>query len=387
MIRRAFTLIELLVVLAVIGVLVGLLLPATRSAREASRRMSCSNNLKQVALACHNYHDTFKQLPMVMGGTFDPSDASGGYVRPGNNARRLSGLVSLLPFYEYAAIWETISNPHDGWSAMGPAPWVRQYEPWQTEASVLRCPSDPGTGLPAHGRTNYAFCLGDATHWMNTGPVRFDDEVRRWVADRKQQIRVSGRGMFIPRRVTSFAAITDGQSLTAMLGEIATDLGDRSTRTGGPWTVGWETIHDHPTFAKEQGWIDPESPRFWHPDQPFPDGIADQRRGYRWADGAALYTGFNTILPPNREIFLAGGDAGIGMLPPSSQHPGGVHVAMADASVRFVSDSIDAGDLTRPTVQWHPGEDLPAEPVASPYGVWGAMGTRAANEDPASSTP
>ncbi|MEM6363912.1 MAG: DUF1559 domain-containing protein, partial [Planctomycetota bacterium] len=130
---RGFTLVELLVVIAIIGVLVGLLLPAVQAAREAARRMSCSNNFKQIGLALHNYHDTFKSMPGQMAGSFgfnsieqtDPTPSS----TLTSNAGRLGWLPPLLPFMEQQALWEQISNPLDRgpadppWPPMGPAPW------------------------------------------------------------------------------------------------------------------------------------------------------------------------------------------------------------------------------------------------------------------------
>ena len=159
---RGFTLVELLVVIAIIGVLVGLLLPAVQAAREAARRMSCSNNFKQIGLAIHNYHSAYKQLPKHMTGTNEsPANA---WWRASNNSnrRRLSMLVPILPFMEQQALWEQISNPNaertDGntgaaigtpvnpWPAMGPTPDRIQYIPWFTEIPTYRCPSDPGIG-------------------------------------------------------------------------------------------------------------------------------------------------------------------------------------------------------------------------------------------------
>ena len=190
--QTGFTLVELLVVIAIIGVLVGLLLPAVQAAREAARRMSCSNNFKQIGLAIHNYHSAFKQLPTHGAGT----DTLGGPAPNGStgattnwwsnygaaNAWRLSALVGLTPFCEQQALWEQISNPSTvnaldpstpytvPWPAMGPVPQNLRYAPWVTEIPTLRCPSDPGVGLPALGRTNYAACLGDSMWWSVRGP-------------------------------------------------------------------------------------------------------------------------------------------------------------------------------------------------------------------------
>ncbi|EMI44234.1 DUF1559 domain-containing protein [Rhodopirellula sp. SWK7] len=385
--RVAFTLVELLVVIAIIGVLVGILLPATRGAKEAARRMSCSNNFKQIGLGLHNYHSAYNQLPMQMGGTYDPNSDWGGTSAPGNNRYRLSFLVGLLPFVESQSLWEQIATGQDdpkrelAFAAMGPAPWTRQFDPWQTEIPTFRCPSDPGLGLPSHGRTNYVACVGDATHWLNTGATRWDPDSSAWVDDRAKQVEASGRGMFVPRAVVQFRDVLDGLANTIMAGEICTDLEDRDTRTSGSLVNLWSMIHDTPRLCGDQ--IDSVRPQFWIPAEvdgaPVSIGSGNQRRGFRWADGAALYTAMNTILPPNEEVCFAGGDSGIGIAPPSSRHQGGTHVLMGDGAIKFITDSIESGDSELGTVFLGGAEERKPGSI-SPYGLWGALGTRASAE-------
>lgn len=387
--RPAFTLVELLVVIAIIGVLVGILLPAVQAAREAARRMSCSNNFKQVGLALHNYHSAYKNLPMHIGGTYHPRENAaynGADRHRATNRFNLSFLVGLTSFMEQQTLWEQISNPYafdvDGqtvvspsWPAMGPGPAEPTYRPWLAQIPTLRCPSDPGTGTPSLGRTNYAACYGDSSDWVETGYTRWDNNAGRWVSDATQAIRARGscRGVFVPRIFTGFKDIQDGLANTIACGEIATDLGDRDVRTSAHLFSGWGPVgvHSNPRICQVDR--DPDRPLFW--DDSFTNIGSDQeRRGYRWADGRPLYSGFNTALPPNNEVCLGANANSGGHAPASSRHPGGVHVLMADGAVRFVSDSIEAGDSTSPVVT-SSRAGLP-----SPYGLWGALGTRASKE-------
>ena len=387
--RRAFTLIELLVVIAIIGVLVGVLLPAVQAARESARRMSCSNNFKQIGVAIHNYHAAYKKLPMHIGGTFHPRDNasySGADRHRATNRYSLGYLVGLTPFLEQQAVWEQISNPYafeiDGetsitpsWPAMGPDPSERTYGPWLHEIPTFRCPSDPGTGLPSLGRTNYAACYGDSSDWVETGYSRWDGNIGRWMSDTLQATRANGscRGVFVPRRFTAFRDIQDGLAYTIACGEIATDLGDRDVRTTPHLFTGWGPVGVHSNPRICQADIDPDRPPFWNPSFAM-IGDAENRRGSNWSDGHPLYSGFNTTLPPNSELCLGADHSSGGHAPASSRHPGGVHVLMSDGAVKFVSDSVEAGDSSAPVVT----SANPGRP--SPYGLWGALGTRASHE-------
>ncbi|TWT95513.1 DUF1559 domain-containing protein [Neorhodopirellula pilleata] len=382
--RRGFTLVELLVVIAIIGVLVGLLLPAVQAAREAARRMSCSNNFKQIGLAIHNYHSAYNQLPTHGTGTnplVGANDTANGpwdYWRSSNkgNRVRLSMLVGITPFIEQQALWEAISNPQatGGYPAMGPTPDILAYSPWATNIPGFRCPSDPGLGLPSLGRTNYAACVGDSIVELEFGPWN----AYRTNQNNQEDARAAHRGFFRPYDDSFFRDCLDGLSNTIAAGEITTDIGDFDKRTvnwrdNGRQNPAVGAIQNNPTAC--EGKILPDRPQFWDPAW-CPDVNVTQGRGYKWADSQPIYTGVTTILPPNRELCGPYNAPGTKLVaPPSSRHQGGAHVLMGDGAVKFITDSIEAGNskaaMIRRTVQ--PGAE-------SPYGLWGALGTRSSRE-------
>ncbi|MCM2370530.1 DUF1559 domain-containing protein [Aporhodopirellula aestuarii] len=389
--NSGFTLVELLVVIAIIGVLVGLLLPAVQAAREAARRMSCSNNFKQVGLALHNYHSAYNQCPRSQGGTAHPNktDAESQAVNTGFNRSDLNWLVGLTPFMEQQAVWEQISNPltitAGVFQSMGPNPKRSQntygstpYQPWLTNIPSLRCPSDPGVGLPSDGRTNYAYCAGDSVHMGDWGSLDNNENVN---STRAIAVRHAQRGFFVPRTTLSFRDILDGLSNTIAAGEITTDLGDRDKRT--LWGASGSTNDDGRDMVSANGALacngtDPTRPQFWGTQVTVNETESDRRRGYKWAFGRIAYSGMNTILPPNREVCMAGDHSSAGVCPPSSRHQGGCHVLMGDGAVKFITDSIEAGNSNSAQVSNATG-GLAAGRV-SPFGLWGALGTRAAKE-------
>lgn len=412
--QHGFTLVELLVVIAIIGVLVGLLLPAVQAAREAARRMSCSNNFKQLGLAMHNYHSAYKQLPVTGTGTDSPgispvpqgssAGTSNWWTGYGHaNAWRLSALVSMTPFMEQQALWETISNrslvnaanltvpltPPNNWQPMGPTPHLNRYVPWVTEIPTLRCPSDPGVGLPALGRTNYGACMGDSIHWAVRGPLTFDRGMMRanWYVPQStngyaRHSRAADRGVFVAHQEAKFRDILDGLSNTIAMGEIITDLGDKDIRgrqTRNANRAGNNSvIKENPKWCEDEGQIDPQRPRFWSPTAPV-DGCAGCGRGYRWADFRIMFSGMATILPPNSEVCGINNTGNTMVAGASSRHQGGAHVLMADGAVIFMTESVEAGNNRAPMV-WLRGQFDNSPGSKSPYGLWGAMGSKASSE-------
>ncbi len=346
--RDGFTLVELLVVIAIIGVLVGLLLPNVRTASEAARRMSCSNNMKQIGLGFHNYHSAYNQLPMAMGGTDGESDNR-------TNRNRASGLIGLLPFIEQQALWEQIANPSKAgdtsYPPMGPAPWVGDFNPWRTQIPTLRCPSCPAQS-EKFGLANYTFCIGDVGREIHEPEVY--------------------RGMFACRRVTRFRDVLDGLANTIAMSEIVVSLGDRG-RTGNIAIDQSSTMLENPSECRVI--VDPERPQFFSQKIPLhPEG-----RGARWADGAAGYSLFNTILPPNHPNCAVGGSEVVdGFYSGASRHQGGIQVLMGDGAVKFITDSIEASDARAPAISGR--ESIGGDPLPSPYGLWGRLGSAIGGE-------
>ncbi len=393
--KTGFTLVELLVVIAIIGVLVGLLLPAVQAAREAARRMSCSNNFKQIGLAIHNYHSGFNQLPIHGTGTPNragaaPDANNAGEVPRSNNRLELSMLVGLLPYIEQQGLWEQISNPLADpvtgaiFPPMGPSPrrWIGQqaaayYSPWATEVSGFRCPSDPGSGLPAAARGNYVACVGDSV-FRPTGPL---DDSGNTSAGAAIESQAANRGVFVARRTVKFRDILDGLSNTIAAGEVNSDLGDSDVTTRAARATinpGFEGGSQSCNVN-----IDPERPQFWASTATFAlhqggGTEAEQRRGYKWFMMRTLWGSVHTVSPPNSPLCANGNNFDTGTMPPSSRHQGGCHVLLADGSVKFVTESIEAGNQMSAHVGTAGGSLAPG--TKSPFGVWGALGTRSAKE-------
>ena len=396
--RCGFTLVELLVVIAIIGILIGLLLPAVQAAREAARRMSCSNNFKQVGLAIHNYHSAYKRLPSNMGGT----KRSPANVSNDSNRLYLSWLVGITPFVEQQGIWDSISNPNSTtvsgaapagsggiWPSMGPCPWQFDYEAWVTEIPTFRCPSDPGVGAPGGGRTNYAACVGDSMDGQHVVDWGGKNESGKWsdaaagtvdLGWMVTRAKAANRGFFWNRNQMRFRDILDGLSNTIAAGEIATDLNDRAIRGTNADGLDRNAMRADP-WSTAQVILDPDRPQFVDPSVTVNGG--NQGRGLRWADGRLSYTSFNTIFPPNKPSVIGGTNDNSTMISTAgSHHRGGAHVLMGDGAVIFMTDSVESGDQDNFT----PARDCGAgcsesySGMQSPYGLWGAMGTRASSE-------
>lgn len=342
----AFSLIEILVVIAIIGLLISLLLPAIGAAREAARRMDCSNRIRQIGLAMSNYESVYRKLPAMRLGN---ASANGPYART-------SGLVMILPYLEQSALHEKMqssivnghASPRFALSMMfcpGPGsndPNGQLIQPWLDKLSLYRCPSDPKSELEEEmGYCNYVFSVGDT------------------IVDNANQ---ATRGMFESGRFRRLNEITDGLSNTIAMCEVRVD-GKMLE-----WMSDSELLK--PCRYSERNRCTPSVSLSSPPLQPEFFG-----RGRRWVDGAPIYTAFNTILPPGDVSANHRNDSDLayGNFAAGSYHTQGVNCLFGDSSVRFISSSIHCGDLTALAPTADSG-------IGSPYGVWGKLGTRSSGE-------
>jgi prepilin-type N-terminal cleavage/methylation domain-containing protein/prepilin-type processing-associated H-X9-DG protein len=347
--RQGFTLIELLVVIAIIAVLIALLLPAVQAAREAARRTQCVNNLKQIALATHTYQSANSSFPLGISAQptgYPNAPGSAGYTWESFSAQAL-----LLPFLEQAPLYQAANFSWGPWEALNN---TVQYA---VIASFL-CPSDPGAQNGAWNIAHinsYNASYGATTTQLNTWGNNCNTSNNYGCVLPDQSSGVYTYGLAYDIR-----DLTDGTSNTVAFAEKLTGQNGanyymaRSTATGkkyrgnivmvtSPATpAGASQVNAFANVAAVRNAIQVCSQAF----QTQTQGIHDYP-GWRWSTGMIGFTMINTIQTPNDTFGGCAFDPTIGDWPNggysfgvSSGHPGGVNVAMADGSVRFIKNTI-----------------------------------------------
>lgn len=301
--RRGFTLIELLVVIAIIAVLIALLLPAVQQAREAARRTQCKNNLKQIGLAFHNYHDTHLRFPM-------------GYMLDTRNLNAHAWGTMILPFLEQGNLYDqyNFSTPLIG-APPPPAGTRSNSDIVSTPLSVFLCPSTPETDR-VYNFTLPAGAVGGASPQLTWRAAASDYGAHSGVFSNFHNafvVPVVGSmadrgGMLQENKSRRMGDVTDGTSNTLMLAEIA---GRNSTYRAG---------------RKIRDWSDPANTNMG-------GGWGDVINAENWMTGS-LFDGTGS---PGPCVINCTNESGRGAY---SFHTGGIHILMVDGSVRFVSESI-----------------------------------------------
>lgn len=343
--RHGFTLIELLVVIAIIAILVALLLPAVQQAREAARRTQCRNNMKQLGIAVHNYHDVYSTTPLFL--------SNYPFFR-GSGGGQFSTFAYLLPFMDQAPLYNSIDFDQRGYIvAVGdPVPTDARrganVEAGKTILSMLMCPSENGVNPGfTSAQCNYAVNYG----WPRsaTGPTGTERGVQSASEWGKPNGFVNVAVGFVPTSSIAHGAatvdarvrfrdITDGLSNTAAYAEVL--VGQSSTNFTDKRRVKWFDSDSSPSTLPElrdrcQNLADTATPAT-QSDRTQAGWISG------WPDSGNHYC---HLMPPNSAscynhgTWFYAGQA----ISPSSQHVGGVNVLLADGSVHFFSDNVDSG--------------------------------------------
>ncbi len=338
---RGFTLIELLVVIAIIGVLVGLLLPAVQQAREAARRSSCTNKLKQMQLAMLNYESTNQKFPAQ---GCSPEIRQ---IHPNAKTSRRWGFIpSLLPYLEQLPLHTALITLIE--TNGNAKPWSQDTAHrgvTRTELTEILCPSDPNTSRTSGpsqtpGRTSYRICRGDKRLEANEARKRGVG-----VTGYKRKVGLGGIGnaqiedltLIVPQSV-KMKDITDGTSNTISLGEARISIKSGDSRGGGYGIgAGSNGGNAAPSVCAALVGTDGKYTSY--------TTNGSQAPGVRWADSEEGFTSFFTFAAPNYPR-CGTGNENWACLPPSSYHPGGAVMAHVDGSVKFYNDNINAGDPT-----------------------------------------
>ncbi len=326
--RRGFTLIELLVVIAIIGVLIALLLPSVQAAREAARRAQCTNNLKQIGLAIHNYESSFKVYPFGKGQHYKS-------VLPSAQAyARWSAQSQLLMYMEQGNLFNAInfSLPPETPGMQGDVAFMPAYQNPNREnmtgslaqVATFLCPSDASGGTLAEwpGGLNY---LGNLYTWAcdssETNPVTVSAQPEL------------AQGIFYYLSSVRPADIRDGMSSTAFFSEKIRGTGTRDSDARSDQMIMPKATSMDQTYQNCQAMTPQTATRL------------TSRQGMSWVMGEMCCSMYNHVSTPNGRT-CASTSFDVGMqnmamqIPPSSRHPGGVNVMMGDGSVRFVKDGI-----------------------------------------------
>jgi prepilin-type processing-associated H-X9-DG protein/prepilin-type N-terminal cleavage/methylation domain-containing protein len=323
-IHVAFTLVELLVVIAIIGILVALLLPAIQAARESARRSQCTSNLKNIALALLNYHDTKKEFPAAIrypkGANYSPLDDT-----------RLfwNWAIDILPNLEEKALADSFTI-NATTRLYNPSGTDVNLVPRGVEIPVMLCPSDNGRGNRFQGtsgtqnwaRGNYGY--NAFQFWPNSGLWKqfFSDPAYKPLYN--YNIGMGGFDNVDDRQVLSFKKITDGATHTIMLEEMRVGLSNRDRR--GVWAMGMCGSNIH---CRHAGYPINDCGGYNDDIMGAADIIADVGQGQLNLECMAVDSSVN-----------ASGQSTV-----RSRHPGGANVAMADGSVHFLGDFIDQGAI------------------------------------------
>lgn len=312
--RRGYTLAEVLVAIGIIGLLIALLMPAVQHAREQSRRASCVNNLRQLSLAAHQYESANRAFPYTSTSWIDSSQ------RPWRRYYSFSPHATMLAFLEPAA------SGHFDWNAHDDAAWTLNPQRSASAANqrmaesfigVFACPSD----TRQEGATSYRANMGVSIEIVPLWPG---------------VEAIARRGAFVNGRSVRASEFADGLSNTAFFSERV--LGDFSMAKYTPFRDVF--ARSSPVYGTAEAARRCRDEASWTPPSEF------SYSGSNWLFGGWLHSWYNHVLLPNSSIPDCGDgpghtDGGRVVMSARSMHPGGVHVSAADASVRFVSASID----------------------------------------------